>query len=81
MNYSENEIVNRLRSGILTVTFNKVDGSKRVLKCTLDPSHLPEDVRNQARVLREDTGGNIPVWDVVAGGWRSFRLDSVTSVE
>jgi len=87
MNYSDNEIakyneiVDRLREGVLTVTFKKVDGSMRVMKCTLAPSYLPEDIRNQARILREDTGSNISVWDVEAGGWRSFRLDSITSVE
>ena len=40
MNYSDNEIakyneiVNRLRESVLTVTFKKVDGSLRVMKCT-----------------------------------------------
>jgi len=33
-----------LHVGPVTVTFNKKDGSERVMKCTLDPKELPPQV-------------------------------------
>lgn len=80
-NYSYEEIVSRLNTGVARITFLKVDGSKRVMECTLESSYLPEEYRNRGNVLTEDVGNNIRVWDVESGGWRSFRLDSILSVE
>lgn len=80
-NYTYDQVMSRLRNGVVTVTFLKVDGTKRVMECTLEPSYLPEEFRNRAPVLTETVGNYIPVWDVQASGWRSFRLDSIISVE
>lgn len=80
-NYTYEEVMTRLRNGVTKVTFLKVDGTKRVMECTLEPSYLPEEFRNRGPVLTEEAGNTIPVWDVQASGWRSFRLDSILSVE
>lgn len=81
MSYTYDQIMNRLQSGVATVTFTKVDGSKRVMQCTLESSFLPEEYRNRGGVLTETVGNNISVWDVQANGWRSFRVDSVISID
>lgn len=80
-NYTYQEVMSKLRTGVATVTFLKVDGTKRVMECTLEPSYLPEEFRNRGAVLTETAGNHISVWDVQASGWRSFRLDSILTVE
>lgn len=81
MTFSYNEVVRMLREGVITVTFKKVDGSQRVMKCTLQSQFLPEEHRNKGPMLTETTGNTIPVWDVEASAWRSFRLDSITNIQ
>lgn len=78
--YSYNELIGRLRNGVVTVTFEKVDGSERVMTCTLLPQYLPEEYKNKQPMLTETVGSSISVWDVNAGGWRSFRVDLVKNV-
>lgn len=78
--YNYNYLVDRLKESVITVTFTKVDGSERTMTCTLLPSYLPEQYRNNAPILSEEVGNVISVWDVNAGGWRSFRIDSVKSI-
>lgn len=71
-----------LSDSICKVTFEKADGSGlSEMKCTLRKEHLPplkEGAEKKAPVL--DT---LPVWklDSEKSGWRSFRLDSLKSVE
>lgn len=81
MKYSYNEIVNQLRDSVLTVTFTKVDGTNRVMRCTLMQSYLPEEFKSRAPMLTETAPQTVSVWDVDAGGWRSFRLDTVTNIQ
>lgn len=72
-----------LSKELLIVTFNKLDGSERVMTCTLKPEYLPEATRKdplsqtKIRNLEEKT---TVVWDVNAKAWRSFRYDRVTKV-
>lgn len=80
MNYSYNDIVSRLQQGVLTVTFEKVDGTERVMNCTLHPQYLPEEYRDKAPMLTETAPQTVAVWDVEVSGWRSFRLDTIKSV-
>ena len=83
MIFTKENIASMLRDSIVTVTFTKVDGSERVMKCTLMSEYVPvagNSASNQ--VLLQETGNdnNISVWDVEANGWRSFRVGSVKSV-
>lgn len=59
------------------ITFTKKDGTERTMRCTLMESALPaRDPNAQAKPHSADVQ---PVWDLDAGGWRSFRWDSVIS--
>lgn len=71
-------LTNLLKVGVLEVTFNKLNGEKRVMNCTLDPSYLPE-VITESTSTRKVNDEVIAVWDLDNNGWRSFRYDSVTS--
>lgn len=70
-----------LREGIVTVTFTKKDGSERVMNCTLVETSIPEEKKPKgtSTILRSDE--TLAVYDVEAEGWRSFRIDSIKSVE
>ncbi len=80
MKYDYNSLVEQLRSAVLTVTFEKVDGTERVMRCTLLPQYLPEEFKAKAPMLTETTPTTISVWDLDVSGWRSFRVDNVRSV-
>jgi len=83
MVFTKENIVNMLKDSIITVTFTKVDGSERVMKCTLLSEYVPTDINSASnQVLLQESGNdsNISVWDVEANGWRSFRVSSVKSV-
>ena len=70
-----------LNDGIATITFNKTDGTERVMKCTLDRKMVPEPKVVHESRLRSVSPDVLPVYDVEAQGWRSFRWDSITKVD
>ena len=61
------------------VTFTKVDGSERIMLCTLNESKIPESKRPKTEASSSSTGSTVRVFDTEIGEWRSFRLDSVVS--
>jgi hypothetical protein len=74
-------IKEELRRGECEVVFTKKDGSERQMVCTLHPDYLPqrdpdEKGASTSSPEKEDT---VVVWDIEAGAWRSFRIDSVVS--
>ena len=65
------------------VKFRKVDGSERVMWCTLNPTLLPQfeekpanDKPKKNRGLTESSD-HIVAWDLEKNAWRSFRCDSI----
>lgn len=70
-------LVEILRTNVAVVTFTKVNGEKRIMKCTLSPDVLPELKGSNHKKNLEV----LPVWDVDKQAWRSFRLDSIEKVE
>jgi hypothetical protein len=70
-------LIKRLRTNpTTTVTFTKVDGSKRVMNCTLMEGHIPVMESTSERKENKDV---VVVFDLDKGQWRSFRVDSVQS--
>jgi hypothetical protein len=70
-----------LNDGVATITFTKSDGTERVMKCTLDRKMVPEPKVVHESRLRSISPDVLPVYDIEAQGWRSFRWDSVTKVD
>lgn len=77
---TKQEIAEMLRDSVRTVTFTKTNGETRVMKCTLMREHLPEqtDIEEFTSKSNDDV---LPVWDMEASGWRSFRIENVKDVE
>lgn len=69
-----------LRIAVLTVSFDKVNGDRRDMTCTLDRRYLPSDQQANA-VIAKPTKASLAVWDLNANGWRSFRLDRIINIQ
>jgi len=69
---------NLLKTNVMVVTFNKVNGEKRIMNCTLREDILPEVNSDSTRKKSDNV---LSVWDVGVNDWRSFRYDSVTSFQ
>lgn len=68
-----------LRENIVEVTFvKKSTGETRVMRCTLNAQHLPE--QTQTSRTKEFNPEVISVFDLDKQDWRSFRIDSIVSV-
>jgi hypothetical protein len=79
--FTKSNVVHMLQNNIVTVKFQKVDGSERVMKCTLLPEYLPASTNEGTRVLlQEETSNNVSVWDVEANAWRSFRVANIKTI-
>ncbi len=70
-----------LKEGVKTITFTKTDGTQRVLKCTLQESVLPQVDASKATTTKKQNDDALAVWDIENAGWRSFRFDSIISVQ
>lgn len=71
------EFLERLQEHIIEVNFTKVSGEPRKMRCTLRADLLPPQEDIEESFTESD---RMIVWDMDKNAWRSFRLDSVTSV-
>jgi len=69
----------QLSQSVLMVSFDKVNGERRDMTCTLDRKYLPAEQQADA-VIAKPTKASLAVWDLNANGWRSFRLDRVINI-
>ena len=80
------ELVETLSKEIVDVTFQKLSGDERKMKCTLIPSMLPpaqrDDKLSQTKI-RNLEDKTLVVWaiDIEPCAWRSFRYDRIKKVE
>lgn len=67
---------------IATITFMKVNGDKRVMKCTLQEQYLPAQTDLEEAIQKKKPNDEtMSVWDLEARAWRSFRIENLISVE
>ena len=79
MTYDKSTILEAARQGVITVRFTKKNGDERIMKCTLLSEYLPQQ-KDIEEVSTKENSNLLAVWDVEANGWRSFRIDSVISL-
>ena len=72
-----------LHVDILTVTFEKKDGTERVMHCTLREDILPPKVVKEGEEPKEKkvNPNVVPVYDTDLKAFRSFRLDSIKKIQ
>jgi len=70
-----------LRERVVGVTFIKKDGTERVMQATLSENFIPkaEKIENSVK-MRKKSDEALAVWDTEVESWRSFRWDSIKSV-
>lgn len=78
--------ISHLNTGKMIITFTKVDGELRVMRCTKNINLIPEDKRpkmaDNSDAIQEETQSNVvKVFDLDIQEWRSFRLDSLMKAE
>jgi len=76
------ELKEILENGVVTVVFEKVDGTLREMKCTLLTEYLPVSNKQllTEETIRKDNDSSISVWDVENNGWRAFRIESIKEI-
>jgi len=77
---SRNELRDLLAENVLKVTFDKKNGEKRIMTCTLKKDVLPPTPTNTKRIYKESQQ-SISVWDMNANGWRAFCIENVKDIE
>ena len=73
-------IVAALKDKICAIKFTKVDGTVRVMPCTLDTKLMPPVAVNEHHKTKAFNPAVLSVWCTDAGGWRSFRLENVLQI-
>ncbi len=69
-----------LSSEIVTVTFEKKDGTIRNMRCTRNSALIPAAPVTESKRTKAATPGVLPVYDVEAAGWRSFTITSIKAI-
>lgn len=73
-------LVKLLSTNEAVVRFEKKDGGRRTMRCTLNRSLVPKAERRKLDRL-PTTPGLLTVFDTEKSDWRSFYLNNITSVE
>ena len=68
-----------LKTEHCTIEFTKIDGTPRTMLCTLNPNDITPTTGKTERkkTVNPDV---LVVWDLQATAWRSFRYDSIQTV-
>jgi len=81
--FDYNQLNEVLHHNVCLVTFVKVDGSTRKMRCTLKSNYLPENYDDRDGSLLTEGDGvqeRLSVFDLDLDQWRSFRVSSVKDV-
>ena len=71
-----------LKKEKITVIFTKKDGSERRMYCTTNPTYImfKDPTMLESKKDRKVNDDAMPVFDLEADAWRSFRWDNIKSV-
>ena len=75
----KNDLIKKLEKGVVSISFTKKDGTLREMACTLDTTIIPDEFAPKG-VERTKPVDSLSVFDVEKNEWRSFRWDSLISV-
>lgn len=77
----KSSVVEALKTSIVDIEFVKKDGTTRLMTCTLRADSLPAQV-DVEQVISEKAPNTevLAVFDTINQGWRSFRWDSLKTV-
>lgn len=61
----------------IELTFTKVNGEERQMRCTLQEHAIPEEKQPKNNSTKASPVDSIAVFDIEKQDWRSFRFDSI----
>ena len=76
-----NHLLRTLLKQDCEITFTKVDGSERVMPCTLRTDALPPKAVNESHQTRVYKPETLSVWCLDKAEWRAFKVMNVISVK
>lgn len=76
-----NSLTENLHNGIVEITFDKVDGTRRIMQCTLDQDYIKvhSEIKEETENTRKPKEGVLVVFDTEKNAWRSMRVESIIS--
>ena len=83
---TRNEILEMLNMGPCMVSFNKVSGERRDMRCTLQKDMIPQqkdlETNNafNAKKIREINENVVVAYDLAKNDWRSFRVENLIEI-
>jgi hypothetical protein len=75
----QNELLTYLREGPVEIVFTKVNGDTRAMQCTLSDDYIPSSKKPKGTGTPWSNEA-VRVFDIEKEDWRSFRYDSIVSV-
>lgn len=83
---NHDELMTILKKDICDISFEKVDGTVRNMRCTLKEDLLPkmedDGIQKNGMNPKKPVNTNvIPVWDLEINAWRSFRVASLLEIQ
>lgn len=81
--YTYESLTSQLKSAVYEVTFNKVNGEKRVMPCTLVSDYLPaSDVEKVSAATDKEVNKTVVrAYAIDKQAWRSFKVENVISTK
>lgn len=78
---TRDEMIEALVENTCRVVFTKVNGDKRDMTCTLKSDNIPTEMQEKSENRKVANPETLPVFDLKAEGWRSFRIENVVSFD
>lgn len=78
---TKESLKNILKQNVVNISFKKVDGTDRLMRCSLKEELVPAYQAKDSSRKKIDNDNVLPVWDLEKSAYRSFRVDSLTDYE
>lgn len=80
LSLSKEAVRDILRENSAEILFTKKDGTKRLMKCTLQEDQIVMQEKKTERTIKSNDNV-LAVWDLEAAGWRTVNLNTIESVK
>jgi len=70
-----------LKTYVVEVTFLKINGDERIMKCTLIPDLMPLIDADKVKLTTARNNSTCVVWAIDSAEFRSFRYDRISEVK
>tara|TARA_R110000868_G_scaffold250424_9_gene507022 strand:- start:318 stop:590 length:273 start_codon:yes stop_codon:yes gene_type:complete len=74
---TKQELKSLLQDNIVSVSFEKKDGTRRDMLCTLKKDYLPVVEHKEVKRTKAENPDILPVWDMEKEGFRSVRMNAL----